>query len=110
MRIDGIGHATHAQGSLLACKAHSERRLRWLGIGAQGDNPGVWLLHCHLTAHFAIGQALYIVEAPELIGPPPSDYPVCPSTCEYSEGPYTIPYVNQKYGDSGFETSDENNN
>ena len=73
----------------------------------QADNPGVWLLHCHQTVHFVIGQALYIVEAVDQISKPPSDIPQCPSTCTYSEGLLSQPTVAARYGDSGFETADE---
>ena len=73
----------------------------------QADNPGVWILHCHLTVHFVIGQALYIVEDKTAISAPPPGMPQCPSTCGYSYGLLNQTTVAARYGNSGFETPDE---
>ncbi|KAJ2390287.1 ferroxidase fet3 [Coemansia sp. RSA 2611] len=31
------------------------------------DNPGVWMFHCHMDVHFAMGLALTFVEAPDVL-------------------------------------------
>ncbi|KAJ2158578.1 ferroxidase fet3 [Coemansia sp. RSA 552] len=36
-------------------------------IRIKADNPGVWFLHCHLDIHFAMGMAMTIVEAPDVL-------------------------------------------
>ncbi|KAJ1827408.1 ferroxidase fet3, partial [Coemansia sp. RSA 2599] len=35
-------------------------RIRFLA-----DNPGVWLFHCHMDIHFALGMAMTFIEAPK---------------------------------------------
>ncbi|KAL2012820.1 hypothetical protein VTN00DRAFT_345 [Thermoascus crustaceus] len=34
----------------------------WLAIAFRSDNPGVWLLHCHIAWHASSGLALQILE------------------------------------------------
>ena len=70
-------------------------------VCVQSDNPGVWPFHCHMDAHFVIGQSLYIAASPELLQSRPDDLPTCPATCTYQEGPWSVPYVNQRYGNLG---------
>ncbi len=53
-----------------------------------------------------IGSNLYIVEGAEEINAPPKNLPSCPAQCVYEEAPFTVPYVQQAYGSSGFETPD----
>ncbi|KAJ2506133.1 ferroxidase fet3, partial [Coemansia sp. RSA 2052] len=31
------------------------------------DNPGVWMFHCHMDVHFAMGLAVTFVEAPDVL-------------------------------------------
>ncbi|KAJ2376907.1 ferroxidase fet3 [Coemansia sp. RSA 2607] len=31
------------------------------------DNPGVWMFHCHMDIHFALGLAVTFVEAPDVL-------------------------------------------
>ncbi|KAJ2064191.1 hypothetical protein GGH13_006191, partial [Coemansia sp. S155-1] len=33
----------------------------------RADNPGVWLLHCHMDVHFGMGMALTFFEAPDVL-------------------------------------------
>ncbi|KAJ2690646.1 ferroxidase fet3 [Coemansia spiralis] len=33
----------------------------------RADNPGVWLLHCHMDVHFGMGMALTLIEAPDVL-------------------------------------------
>ncbi|KAL3652272.1 high-affinity glucose transporter [Castilleja foliolosa] len=54
----------------------------WSVIRFVADNPGVWLLHCHLDVHIGWGLAMaFVVEngVGELqsLEPPPADLPVC---------------------------------
>ena len=43
----------------------------------RSDNPGHWLLHCHLDSHAHHGMALMLREVVEDIKPPPEGFPTC---------------------------------
>ncbi|KAI3470927.1 hypothetical protein Pfo_027590 [Paulownia fortunei] len=54
----------------------------WAVIRFVADNPGVWLMHCHLDAHITWGLAMaFLVENGvgelETLEPPPADLPLC---------------------------------
>ncbi|XP_008811338.1 laccase-7-like [Phoenix dactylifera] len=54
----------------------------WAVIRFTANNPGVWIMHCHLDAHLSSGLAMaFEVEngsTPETtLPPPPPDYPRC---------------------------------
>ncbi|KAL4311994.1 hypothetical protein GQ457_01G044050 [Hibiscus cannabinus] len=54
----------------------------WAVIRFVADNPGVWLMHCHLDVHISWGLAMaFLVENGvgelQTIQPPPSDLPIC---------------------------------
>ncbi|KAJ3680896.1 hypothetical protein LUZ60_015385 [Juncus effusus] len=54
----------------------------WAVIRWVGDNPGVWLMHCHLDVHITWGLAMaFLVEDGvgelESLEPPPTDLPLC---------------------------------
>ncbi|KAL3530941.1 hypothetical protein ACH5RR_010263 [Cinchona calisaya] len=54
----------------------------WAAIRFLADNPGVWLVHCHIDAHLTWGLAMaFLVEnGPGLlqsVGTPPLDLPQC---------------------------------
>ncbi|EYU20068.1 hypothetical protein MIMGU_mgv1a020620mg [Erythranthe guttata] len=54
----------------------------WTVIRFVADNPGVWLMHCHLDAHITWGLAMaFLVENGlgelQKIEPPPADLPLC---------------------------------
>ncbi|GFY83473.1 laccase 12 [Actinidia rufa] len=54
----------------------------WTVIRFVADNPGVWLMHCHLDVHITWGLAMaFLVEngVGELqsLQPPPADLPLC---------------------------------
>ncbi|XP_021844771.1 LOW QUALITY PROTEIN: laccase-7-like [Spinacia oleracea] len=54
----------------------------WSVIRFRANNPGVWILHCHLDVHLTWGLAMaFIVEdggTPEsTLPPPPADLPKC---------------------------------
>ncbi|KAJ1795452.1 ferroxidase fet3 [Coemansia sp. RSA 2399] len=39
----------------------------YIKIRVRADNPGIWMFHCHLDIHFAMGMAFAIVEAPDVL-------------------------------------------
>ncbi|XP_047332965.1 laccase-5-like [Impatiens glandulifera] len=54
----------------------------WTVIRFVADNPGAWIMHCHLDAHISWGLAMvFIVEngvgESQTLEPPPEDLPVC---------------------------------
>nr|GMD64335.1 laccase-3-like [Ipomoea batatas] len=54
----------------------------WAAIRFVADNPGVWLMHCHIDSHLAWGLAMsFLVENGitewETVPPPPADLPRC---------------------------------
>lgn len=54
----------------------------WAVIRFVADNPGVWLMHCHIDTHLTWGLAMaFLVENGEgelqSIQPPPADLPLC---------------------------------
>jgi laccase len=54
----------------------------WAVIRWVADNPGVWLMHCHLDVHITWGLAMaFLVEDGkgelETLEPPPDDLPLC---------------------------------
>ncbi|CAK9135840.1 unnamed protein product [Ilex paraguariensis] len=54
----------------------------WAVIRFVADNPGIWLMHCHLDVHITWGLAMaFLVENGvgelEALEPPPADLPVC---------------------------------
>lgn len=54
----------------------------WAVIRFVADNPGVWIMHCHLDVHITWGLAMaFLVEDGvgelEMLEAPPADLPVC---------------------------------
>ncbi|KAI3443073.1 Protein DETOXIFICATION (Multidrug and toxic compound extrusion protein) [Psidium guajava] len=54
----------------------------WAAIRFRANNPGVWILHCHLDAHLTLGLATaFVVEngptPSSTLPPPPPDLPQC---------------------------------
>jgi laccase len=54
----------------------------WAVIRFTADNPGVWIMHCHLDAHlpFGLAMAFEVEDGPTpdaVLPPPPPDYPRC---------------------------------
>ncbi|XP_072954582.1 laccase-2-like [Typha angustifolia] len=54
----------------------------WVAVRFLADNPGVWLMHCHLDVHLSWGLTMvWVVNDGELpnqkLSPPPSDLPKC---------------------------------
>ncbi|CAM0912379.1 unnamed protein product [Alopecurus aequalis] len=54
----------------------------WAVIRFTADNPGVWIMHCHVDAHlpFGLAMAFEVNDGPTpdtVLPPPPLDYPRC---------------------------------
>uniref|UniRef100_A0A7S0G1I0 Plastocyanin-like domain-containing protein n=1 Tax=Rhodosorus marinus TaxID=101924 RepID=A0A7S0G1I0_9RHOD len=49
----------------------------WTVIEFLADNPGFWLLHCHIGLHSAMGMGLVIAIAPEMIPDIPGNHHIC---------------------------------
>ncbi|XP_031399176.1 laccase-7-like [Punica granatum] len=54
----------------------------WAAIRFTADNPGVWIMHCHLDVHLPLGLATaFVVEngptPATTLPPPPKDLPKC---------------------------------
>jgi laccase len=54
----------------------------WVVIRFVANNPGVWIMHCHIDAHLGWGLAMAFVTENgfgelETLEPPPADLPVC---------------------------------
>jgi laccase len=54
----------------------------WVAIRFVADNPGVWIMHCHLDVHLSWGLAMawLVNDGPlpnQKLQPPPSDIPRC---------------------------------
>src|ERR1700753_2380664 len=39
----------------------------WLVLAFLTDNPGAWLMHCHIAWHLSEGMAVQFLESPDLI-------------------------------------------
>ncbi|XP_020574334.1 laccase-7-like [Phalaenopsis equestris] len=54
----------------------------WAVIRFRADNPGLWIMHCHLDGHLSLGLAMVfeVGNGPTpstTVPPPPQDYPTC---------------------------------
>ncbi|XP_021714136.1 L-ascorbate oxidase-like [Chenopodium quinoa] len=49
----------------------------WTAIRFRADNPGVWLFHCHIDAHFAMGMGIVFEEGIERVGKLPNNIMGC---------------------------------
>ncbi|KAK7390426.1 hypothetical protein VNO78_25731 [Psophocarpus tetragonolobus] len=53
----------------------------WAVIRFTANNPGIWLVHCHLETHlpWGLGMAFEVENGPEpwVLPPPPTDLPQC---------------------------------
>ena len=44
----------------------------------KADNPGVWLMHCHVMSHLMKGQSIALWVTDKGIPPVPRNFPTCP--------------------------------
>ncbi|CAH9146558.1 unnamed protein product [Cuscuta epithymum] len=49
----------------------------WTALRFKADNPGVWLFHCHLDAHFFMGMGVVFEEGIEQVGELPQSIMGC---------------------------------
>ncbi|XP_064606091.1 uncharacterized protein LOC135470972 [Liolophura sinensis] len=54
-------------------------------VRIRGDNPGLWILHCHIQIHSMGGMAMLLNEAPSRIGPTPANFPECRGFVTYAD-------------------------
>jgi FtsP/CotA-like multicopper oxidase with cupredoxin domain len=60
----------------------------WLAIAFQTDNPGAWLMHCHITWHLSGGFGVQFLESKNQIPPPPPDWKnTCNKWSSYAQHP-----------------------
>ncbi|BFZ08940.1 hypothetical protein BsWGS_11978 [Bradybaena similaris] len=48
-------------------------------IRIRADNPGLWLIHCHLELHMLDGMTMWLNESFNKLPSPPADFPRCGS-------------------------------
>ncbi|KAJ3157608.1 hypothetical protein HDU86_003260 [Geranomyces michiganensis] len=48
----------------------------WRRIRFVADNPGAWMLHCHIVAHLVMGMAESFIVGEKQIPPLPSNFPI----------------------------------
>lgn len=75
----------------------------WVVLRFVADNPGLWIFHCHSIWHESMGMLFVLAEAVEELPRRPKNLPPCPETCIYHAAPWTKPFVQEKFGNSGFE-------
>lgn len=46
----------------------------WLALRRPSDNPGVWLLHCHILSHIQGGQSMILQDGVDVLPPIPREY------------------------------------
>ncbi|CEM04768.1 unnamed protein product [Vitrella brassicaformis CCMP3155] len=49
----------------------------WVVVRMKFDNPGMWLFHCHIDWHLAMGMGFTFSVQPELVQPPPKEFDMC---------------------------------
>ncbi|KAF8012076.1 hypothetical protein BT93_I0261 [Corymbia citriodora subsp. variegata] len=52
----------------------------WTALRFIADNPGAWLFHCHIEAHFYMGMGVVFEEGVESVGKLPSEIMGCGET------------------------------
>ncbi|KAF2453738.1 multicopper oxidase-domain-containing protein [Lineolata rhizophorae] len=83
----GSGSGTYADGTALQMTNPPRRDTAllptagWLVLAFETDNPGVWLMHCHVGWHTSMGFALQIVERMDEIVPTLHDTCQLEDTC-----------------------------
>ena len=92
---------------LRACKVQftltkHPRAISGVIFSLQADNPGLWIMHCHIDWHRYMGQKMYFATSPQEAGQPPDDLPSCPSQCLYNFGGFKPSYVKGRWGGTGY--------
>ncbi|WOL13918.1 hypothetical protein Cni_G22698 [Canna indica] len=49
----------------------------WTALRFRADNPGVWLFHCHIEAHFSMGMGVVFAEGVDRVGKLPTSIMGC---------------------------------
>lgn len=52
----------------------------WTAIRFQANNPGVWIFHCHIEYHFALGMGVIFEEGSDRVGQLPKSIMGCGKT------------------------------
>ncbi|KAI9708583.1 MAG: hypothetical protein M1820_003801 [Bogoriella megaspora] len=86
----GSGNGTYDSGSSTALNLNNPPRrdvallpaAGYLVLAFQSDNPGIWLMHCHIGWHTSMGFAMQIIEAQDLIKPTVTDSCLLDDTCK----------------------------
>ncbi|KAK4840732.1 hypothetical protein QYF36_016748 [Acer negundo] len=52
----------------------------WTALRFQADNPGIWLFHCHIEAHFLMGMLVLFESGSEMVREPPQQNIGCGRT------------------------------
>jgi len=61
--------------------------LGWVALRFVANNPGVWLFHCHITSHLAMGMGFSMIVQPDEVGDPTDSVRFCTDTSlEASDG------------------------
>ena len=68
-------------------------------IRFRSDNPGKWLLHCHLAIHSISGMSVALNEAKEEQTNAQVGFPMCPNF--YNDATRDTPYIDKKLFDEG---------
>jgi len=56
----------------------------YIVIRFRADNPGVWLMHCHMLSHALEGQMLMLDVTDQGVPPLPPNFPTCPMKNAYT--------------------------
>ncbi|KAL5753567.1 hypothetical protein ACOSP7_021787 [Xanthoceras sorbifolium] len=52
----------------------------WTALRFRADNPGIWLFHCHIEAHYLMGMLVLFESGSEMVGEPPQQNMGCGRT------------------------------
>ncbi|KAK9990187.1 hypothetical protein SO802_025172 [Lithocarpus litseifolius] len=52
----------------------------WTALRFKADNPGAWLFHCHIEAHFYLGMGVVFEGGIDKVGELPSSIMGCGET------------------------------
>nr|TKS12692.1 hypothetical protein D5086_0000061140 [Populus alba] len=55
----------------------------WTALRFRTDNPGIWLFHCHIEAHFYLGMLVLFESGSDMVTKPPQQNMGCGKTKNY---------------------------